>query len=82
MAPKRKTLLRKISLWIMLAGALIAISPLLSILIFGALQRDFESQAPALWALIATVPYGGMIALVGLVLLVVSIIRERKEPRP
>ncbi len=82
MAPKRKTLLRKISLWIMLGGALIAISPLLSILIFGALQRDFESQAPALWALIATVPYGGMIALVGLVLLVVSIIRERKEPRP
>ena len=82
MAPKRKTLLRKISLWIMLAGALIAISPLLSILIFGALQRDFESQAPALWALIATVPYGGLIALVGLVLLVVSIIRERKEPRP
>ena len=78
MVEKRKTLLRKISLWIMLAGALIAISPLLIILIFGALQNDFESQAPALWALIATVPYGGMIALVGLVLLVVSIIRERK----
>ena len=78
MVEKRKTLLRKISLWIMLGGALIAISPLLIILIFGALQRDFESQAPALWALIATVPYGVMIALVGLVLLVVSIIRERK----
>ena len=78
MVEKRKTLLRKISLWIMLGGALIAISPLLIILIFGALQNDFESQAPALWALIATVPYGGIIALVGLVLLVVSIIRERK----
>ena len=78
MVEKRKTLLRKISLWIMLGGALIAISPLLIILIFGALQNDFESQAPALWALIATVPYGGIIALVGLVLLVVSIISERK----
>ena len=78
MVEKRKTLLRKISLWIMLGGALLAISPLLIILIFGALQNDFESQAPALWALIATVPYGGIIALVGLVLLVVSIIRERK----
>ena len=78
MVEKRKTLLRKISLWIILGGALLAISPLLIILIFGALQNDFESQAPALWALIATVPYGGIIALVGLVLLVVSIIRERK----
>ena len=64
----------------MLGGALLAISPLLIILIFGALQNDFESQAPALWALIATVPYGGIIALVGLVLLVVSLIRRRGEP--
>jgi len=78
MAPKRKTLLRKISLWLTLGGVIFAISPILYTLIFGALWNDFQGTSTSLWGLYATVPLGGIIALVGLVLLVVSIIRERK----
>jgi len=78
MAPKRKTLLRKISLWLTLGGVIFAISPILYTLIFGALWNDFQGTSTSLWGLYATVPLGGIITLVGLVLLVVSIIRERK----
>jgi multisubunit Na+/H+ antiporter MnhB subunit len=78
MAPKQKTLLRKISLWLTLGGVIFAISPILYTLIFGALWNDFQGTSTSLWGLYATVPLGGIITLVGLVLLVVSIIRERK----
>jgi len=81
-APKRKTLLRKISLWLTLGGVIFAISPILYTLIFGALWNDFQGASTSLWGLYATVPLGGIITLVGLALLVVSIMRERKERRP
>jgi uncharacterized membrane protein YgdD (TMEM256/DUF423 family) len=82
MAKKRKNLMLKVSVWLTLGGLIFAISPILYTLIFGALWDDFQTASIALWGMYATVPLGGIITLIGLVLLVISLIRRRREPRP
>ena len=86
---KRKSSMLKISVWLTLGGALFAFGPLLFALLLGGLSGDFESAfnegdgfGAFIWLMIVTLPLGAIIALVGLVLLVVSLIRRTREPRP
>lgn len=89
MVEKRKNLLLKVSVWLTLGGVFFAFGPLLLALLLGGLSGDFESAfdegdgfGALIWLMIVTLPLGGIIALVGLVLLVVSLIRRMREPRP
>ena len=89
MVEKRKNLLLKVSVWLTLGGVFFAFGPLLLALLLGGLAGDFESAfdegdgfGASIWLMIVTLPLGGIIALVGLVLLVVSLIRRMREPRP
>ena len=86
---KRKSSMLKISVWLTLGGALFAFGPLLLALLLGGLSGDFESAfnegdgfGAFIWLMIVTLPLGAIIAIVGLVLLVVSLIRRTREPRP
>ena len=87
---KQKNSLLTISAWLTLGGALLAFGPLLLALILAGLTGDFpptfgESEGVAdqeLWLVFVTLPLGGLIAVIGLVLLVVSLMRALRMPRP
>ena len=89
MNEKRKNALLTVSVWLTLGGALLAFGPLLLALVLAGLTGDVESAydegdgfGSLMWLMFVTLPVGGITAIVGLILLVVSAIRALRKPRP